>query len=1206
MERQEKRVGPAGRGASSAGGRANEAGSVYRGGVAAYLAAHGLAGRGLEAAGYAERGPAPVRLSFETGEAVDDIRCELADGTVLRLQAKRACGNDPHLISTVAQWAGQIDDLRVGDMVGLATAEPKGPVRNLGDALERRRRSVPGPHTAGEEKALALVRTLLPDGMSDEVADLVLGAAFVMHVAVSSPREEGFRSAANLLDGRLVGSGSGSSAIGALQAAFWKQAKAGTGSSLDDWLEILAEAGLPVFPDAEGLAGARRRAELDALDAHRARLASRNGVLEYSLLADQLPAMICERLGDSLRASVRGHAGSDTSFLFLARRWPRMLLTGLPGMGKSTALVQAAACWAADPGAPIPMIVHLREIARRSPRSGSEITLAALIEAATAGAPDSERTSLRRALQQAVDSGTAALLLDGLDECGDRRAVVADGLAAVIGCLPSETGVVLTTRDGGLAAAERLNMPEARLTEPSDLGYVLAELLRHAAERLPAEERGHWVRQREQQLDAVRRDHDDLFAIPLFAVLLTLLLAQPQRRTAPRGRAQLLAEAVRDTVRQWEIKRLSEDLARPRASADQILDGFATISHAYLSRPGGCSAELAHRQIASMLKDRWNLSKGEAQERTREIAWFWDEHVGVFTASAEGDQIEARSRVFAEIGEAIWAQACHPEDLQEWITAVLDNDDCREQAILACGLSAHIANDFAGTVRRTASPAARSRCLLWAAEAAAEGAQPSAEELVFLMNELATSAIGEGVPGEPSRQGLRPGWEYVLRLATLQLPAALRAERSQLLDAVSVGDYEQELGAALAALSDAKTDSCERLEPGQVTAVRALLARPLPERPSSAQGTRAKPARYSTSRRAILPGHQEAAREAAQYATQLGKAAADDIYRIAFHGWLGDYERVSNRLQSLGFQPPKQNFMPDLRIADSFPELAAAGDINEIWPKFFSAASSLAPPRALSASEKWRYPDLATLTSALLTTHGTVIGFYKACEKEQPTLRNCMIAAAHADDLDLSGISAEATLALEVWPTGRQDVISILHAPHITYPATGRMRLNAQDKAALISALGADSDWLANIACTYLLNADDPQVAECAVRRAGEIAPSRRADAVMVAIANDPNPAEVASEFLASDDTQVRVGAAAATAMFARAEPCESWNALIGRALADDDQAVRLAAGAEPASMGVENCWSCDQCGHVNKTNGNQCVNCGEEEQLRIITSRFD
>ena len=42
-----------------------------------------------------------------------------------------------------------------------------------------------------------------------------------------------------------------------------------------------------------------------------------------------------------------------------------MLLTGLPGMGKSTALEQAAARWAADTDAPVPVLVQLRDLARR-------------------------------------------------------------------------------------------------------------------------------------------------------------------------------------------------------------------------------------------------------------------------------------------------------------------------------------------------------------------------------------------------------------------------------------------------------------------------------------------------------------------------------------------------------------------------------------------------------------------------------------------------------------------------------------------------------------------------------------------------------------------------------------------------------------------------------------------------------------------------
>ncbi len=149
-----------------------------------------------------------------------------------------------------------------------------------------------------------------------------MDAATVMTVAASSSGDEGFRSVAYLLDGTVVPAGSGTAAIAALQRAFQEQAAAGTGSGLDEWLRILAEAGLKVFPDANGPAGPRRRAELDAVAAHRARLAARDGIMEFSLLADDLPPMTYTPLADSLYLAVPGRDVSDAEFLGTARLWP--------------------------------------------------------------------------------------------------------------------------------------------------------------------------------------------------------------------------------------------------------------------------------------------------------------------------------------------------------------------------------------------------------------------------------------------------------------------------------------------------------------------------------------------------------------------------------------------------------------------------------------------------------------------------------------------------------------------------------------------------------------------------------------------------------------------------------------------------------------------------------------------------------------------
>jgi hypothetical protein len=117
--------------------------------------------------------------------------------------------------------------------------------------------------------------------------------------------------------------------------------------------------------------------------------------MEFSLLADDLPPMTYRLLADSLYLAVPGRDLSNAEFLGTARRWTRMLLTGLPGTGKSTALEQAAARWAGDDDAPVPVLVPLRDLARQHPRRSTDITLPVLVEAAAGAAPEQERAVTR-------------------------------------------------------------------------------------------------------------------------------------------------------------------------------------------------------------------------------------------------------------------------------------------------------------------------------------------------------------------------------------------------------------------------------------------------------------------------------------------------------------------------------------------------------------------------------------------------------------------------------------------------------------------------------------------------------------------------------------------------------------------------------------------------------------------------------------------
>jgi NACHT domain len=603
-----------------------------------------------------------------------------------------------------------------------------------------------------------------------------------------------------------------------------------------------ARTGLEVYPDADGPAGARRRAELDAAAAHRRRLAERDGLLEYALLADDLPPLRYEQLAESFQVSVMHESGtrSEAEFLAVARRWPRMLLTGLPGTGKSTALRQLAARWAANQQAPVPILVPLLEVAQRRPRTASDVTLSVLIEAGTITAPESERVPLWRALSQAASRGEAVLLLDGLDECRDLRAVVADGLAAVADHLPAETGILLTTRDCGRAASGRLSFPEARMTEPNHLERPLNLLLQHAGRhRIPEASRAGWVRVRQEWLDEARRDHSDLWQIPLLATLITLLAAQREPQALPASRARVLTEVVRDSVERWEHARGGAAAGGPLGMrAEMLTDGFSEIAHGLTSR-GSLPAVVASRLVAAMLSHRWGLSPGEAGAAAGDVLRFWDDHVGVFVSSPASGQVEARSRVFAEIGDAMWVTRQDGDIQGAWVRAALADEDRGDTLILAACLSRDVSGILAVEVL---TPEADPAAVLTLADAASEGAVLTAATTADLLGRLVRTAVRppesaqvdycRDLPGEQPSRGTRTGreplrsdraWPYVRRAAMLRLPSSQHGERRSLLAELKLTGDHLLVATALAVLADALADSRTTLESADAFIVQRLL-----------------------------------------------------------------------------------------------------------------------------------------------------------------------------------------------------------------------------------------------------------------------------------------------------------------------------------------------------------------------------------------------
>jgi hypothetical protein len=963
---------------------------------------------------------------------------------------------------------------------------------------------------------------------------------------------------------------------------------------------MLAEAALEVFPDMDGPAGPRRRAELDALTAHRRRLAEQDGLLEYALLADDLPPLRYEQLAESFRVSVAygSGPGSEAEFLAVARRWPRMLLTGLPGTGKSTSLRQLAARWAANPEAPIPILVPLLEVVRRRPRIASDISLAALIEAGTTTAPEAERPPLRRALSEAASCGEAVLLLDGLDECRDLRAVVADGLAAVADHLPEGTGIILTTRDSGRAASGRLAFPEARMTEPNHLERLLKLLLQHVGRhRIPEVGRAGWVRDRQEWLDEARRDHSDLWQIPLLATLITLLAAERESAALPASRARVLIEVIRDSVGRWERTRGDGAVNGPLGMrADMLTDGFSEIAHGLAGR-GSLPVAVAARLVGAVLSRRWGLSPGEAGATATDVLRFWDDHVGVFVSSPLSGQIQARSRVFTEIGDAMWVLRQDGDTQRGWVTAALADEDRRDALILTACLSQDVLGILAVEVL---SPEADPEGILTLADAAAEGALLTVATTADLLARLVLTAAHppesapvdycRDLPAEQLSRGTRTGrdaqfsdraWPYLRRAAMLRLPSSLRSERRLLLAGLKLTGERLVVATAMVVLSDAQADSCTTLEPAEALTVQRLLESPAAHRDKE-----------------LLPGHATAAEQAIAYLSQLGPGAPAAIFRIAGYGTLGLYRRVRARLTVLGFTD-EQASSAGRSVARLF---RGAPDSSDDWEHLFEAAAAVDTCRVLTHAEQWRLPDLAALCDILDPLHATLTSIRDAYTIDRARMPSLLRVAAGAVGLELPALAGQAMAALVSWKAGHRGVAEVILAPPPSPPlACDIARLTKDEIGFLIEALGATSAWVAEVASRVLMQARDPAVGQAVAQRmpAGSPDPSRRRNAAIVILANDPDPAREAHRMLDSGDPPIRVGAAAASRILAGHGGRGPWNAVVTRALADDDLSVRRACRDDADASGAV-FWSCSRCAQHNDIATSSCVSCRHGKALRV------
>lgn len=328
--------------AGPVGGASGDAGVEFRRAVAAYAVVHALAGEPL--AGLA----IPLELSHvasvavETDEQADDVRVRLTSGCVAQIQAKLTLRAGKPLETAVKQWSqaaqAGLDPER--DRVVIVAASISGPIQLLARVLDRLRTDEPGALTKGEQEQLHKIATLTPE-LTIHQRDRMLRCAVITKLEVVE-EDSTTTAAARALLRQVVEATQTSRAWRVLVHHAGRVGRLRGGFAVEGWVRLLEQDGIEVLA---GSTPAREAALMaQSLDRYREQIRRRGTYVDLRPLGSDVAPIPLAEMDAEVNCSEPGGDTRDTEPLawsLLRRR--RILLTGLPGGGKSTAVAAAGA-----------------------------------------------------------------------------------------------------------------------------------------------------------------------------------------------------------------------------------------------------------------------------------------------------------------------------------------------------------------------------------------------------------------------------------------------------------------------------------------------------------------------------------------------------------------------------------------------------------------------------------------------------------------------------------------------------------------------------------------------------------------------------------------------------------------------------------------------------------------------------------------------
>jgi hypothetical protein len=912
-------------------------------------------------------------------------------------------------------------------------------------------------------------------------------------------------------------------------------------------------------------------------------------VIEFSLMSDDAAPITVPDLLSTVRVS--RSEGSETGFALteMVRRHQHLVIKGLPGAGKTTAVRQLAAHFAEDVDAPLPIVVKLPR-ACAAVADAHDVTVELLVADAVRRAPEGDRPTLTDVLTRELASGFVVLICDGLDECRTRASAVVDGLGRLKEDFGPDAGMIITTRPSASRPARKIGFRELSLLTPGSSDQVQHQVFDAAMADLDLTDENRAGRH--AKLAQVQREQPDITGVPLLGNLIALLVALGRDSSVDETVTGLLEAAIEQALSRWERNRggklVGGDEISGLLTVDVLWDGFIVIGHLVAEQVTPTLGEAILR-VAHVLSESWNMTGRKADVIAGHVVDFWDSTISIFIKDDEGT-LAPRSRVFADLADAMWVSKASDSAKEQWLYDLLNDETRSDNFFLAATKDPGIV-DLAMQVVTDSDQ--RRRLVEWLCDAAT-GLRLNEATIDAMLDTLIADAhsAADWLPrDQPStdpdliwsqnRQTQKDGraWPFVRRAASLPMPPELRAKRDELIAQVH-GEPEREFTAAvLAATTDGRYDA-RLLADNEIDHVKSLLALPSPTHsdPLVEQSRN----RYTiTPAEPMVSGRPEAVLRAAKVVDQLPEGSADKIAQFLMRA-PGTYALdIQSALVSHGFKGPLleqfAQFKIPTRFTDPTPQATCLGELAE--------------PTHATAADTWWCRELFQLYDLMQVGKTSASELSLASdEPHRSTLIKLARLYCDVNGVDAGNVSAQITYA------ARQGKSALKHLEWLAFayePDESTTRsittVDAASRALLVAALNSSCQGWGQLAFFVSLAVTDADLTDDLIASLKSSHPWARYWTTLAACKISPDPIGTATRLMQAD---ALTKTAVAKFLAVTDDGSEQIQLLLTSLREDNDLLVKVAASRGGHVDDGATFWTCRCCAKTNDLTAEDCVHC--------------